>query len=121
MPADVPPDITVSRAKMPRSIARLNALDSSHRNLSSAVFITNITESDFFDTHSDLMPFVVTTARAKDHRMPAAEDGRCGAFEWHFITASAVPVGRARTTGTMDFGRKSHPSRAPSSCIARMN
>jgi hypothetical protein len=32
---------------MPRSLARLSASASSHRNLSSAVFITNIAESDF--------------------------------------------------------------------------
>jgi uncharacterized membrane protein len=32
---------------MPRSIARLSASESSHRDLSSAVFITNIAESDF--------------------------------------------------------------------------
>jgi hypothetical protein len=32
---------------MPRSRARLSASASSHRNLSSAVFITNIAESDF--------------------------------------------------------------------------
>src|ERR1700719_3689831 len=32
---------------MPRSLARLSAAASSHRNLSSAVFITNIAESDF--------------------------------------------------------------------------
>jgi hypothetical protein len=47
-----------------------------------------------------------------------ARDTR-SAFGWHFIAASVVPVGRARTTGTMDFGRKSHLSRARSSCIAR--
>ncbi len=32
---------------MPLSLARLSASESSHRNLSSAVFITNIAESDF--------------------------------------------------------------------------
>jgi hypothetical protein len=32
---------------MPHSLARLSASASSHRNLSSAVFITNIAESDF--------------------------------------------------------------------------
>jgi hypothetical protein len=32
---------------MPRSLARLSASESSHRDLSSAVFITNIAESDF--------------------------------------------------------------------------
>jgi hypothetical protein len=32
---------------MPRSLARLSASESSHRDLSSAVFITNIVESDF--------------------------------------------------------------------------
>jgi len=47
------PDITTSRefiarwAKMPHSLARLSASASSHRDLSSAVFITNIAESDF--------------------------------------------------------------------------
>jgi hypothetical protein len=32
---------------MPHSLARLSASASSHRNLSTAVFITNIAESDF--------------------------------------------------------------------------
>jgi hypothetical protein len=36
---------------MPRSLARLSASASSHRDLSSAVFITNIAESDFRYTH----------------------------------------------------------------------
>ena len=33
--------------RMHRSLARLSASESSHRDLSSAVFITNIAESDF--------------------------------------------------------------------------
>src|SRR5258705_6526658 len=35
---------------MPHSLARLSAAESSHRDLSSAVFITNIAESDFWYT-----------------------------------------------------------------------
>src|SRR5882724_1376620 len=35
---------------MPRSLARLSASASSHRDLSLAVFITNIAESDFWYT-----------------------------------------------------------------------
>ena len=38
---------SLAEPKMPRSLARLSASASSHRNLSSAVFITNIAESDF--------------------------------------------------------------------------
>jgi hypothetical protein len=36
---------------MPRSLARLSASASSHRDLFSVVFITNIAESDFRYTH----------------------------------------------------------------------
>jgi hypothetical protein len=40
---------------MPRSLARLSASASSHRGLSSAVFITNIAESDFRYTQEDFL------------------------------------------------------------------
>ena len=36
---------------MPRSLVRLSASASSHRNLSSAEFVTNIAESDLRYTH----------------------------------------------------------------------
>jgi hypothetical protein len=37
---------------MPRSLARLSASESSHRDLFSVVFITNIAESDFWYTQA---------------------------------------------------------------------
>ena len=41
---------------MPRSLARLSASESSHRDLSSTVFITNILEYDFRYTHPVTTP-----------------------------------------------------------------
>src|SRR6266511_1089333 len=43
---------------MPRSLARLSASASSHRDLSSAVFITNIAESDFRYTQPHESPLI---------------------------------------------------------------
>src|SRR5262249_28013708 len=42
--------------KMPRSIAQLSASALSHHGLSSAVFITDIPESDFRHTHGAAVP-----------------------------------------------------------------
>src|SRR5438132_13667243 len=47
---------------MPRSLARWSASESSHRDLSSAVFITNIAESDF-GTHRELLGHYIGPAR----------------------------------------------------------
>src|SRR2546428_2212530 len=71
---------------MPRSLARLSASASSHRNLSSAVFITNIAESDF----RYKQPLSSLAAVYSHLRRPAPGSlrlprGACGAH-----TASAV-------------------------------
>src|SRR3989442_15896276 len=45
---------------MPRSLARLSASESSHRDLFSVVFITNIAESDFWYTQPAGFKYLVT-------------------------------------------------------------
>ena len=45
---------------MPRSLARLSASESSHRDLFSVVFITNIAESDFWYTQPASFKYLVT-------------------------------------------------------------
>jgi hypothetical protein len=52
---------------MPRSLARLSASESSHRDLFSVVFITNIAESDFWYTQGR-QDKVVAAANQKSRR-----------------------------------------------------
>jgi hypothetical protein len=55
---------------MPHFLARLSASASSHRNLSSAVFITNIAESDFSVHTAIILAWANTQPR--DPRVPEA-------------------------------------------------
>src|SRR6266498_5555301 len=72
------PPIIMSRefiarsTKMPRSIGRLSASALSHHGLSSAVFITNIAESDFRYTHRSKMASEAC-ARRRVRKLGAAQ------------------------------------------------
>jgi hypothetical protein len=61
---------------MPRSLARLSASESSHRDLFSVVFITNIAESDFWYTqvhHPIIAPFEWAREQSNDTRANLAD------------------------------------------------
>jgi hypothetical protein len=58
---------------MPRSLARLSASASSHRDLSLAVFITNIAESDFRYTQGVMATYFIFGAVGQ---CPACTDHR---------------------------------------------
>jgi hypothetical protein len=75
---------------MPRSLARLSASESSHRDQFSVVFITNIAESDFWYTQAAQRARFPAPIPAKAGTMPAHK--RLGPDDRHGLEDSRKPT-----------------------------
>jgi hypothetical protein len=70
---------------MPRSLARLSASESSHRDLFSVVFITNIAESDFWYTQA-------VNASQEADKMAARAAGQDAGVAMHALMSQVLWV-----------------------------